>query len=250
MRRFIVLAGLVSLGAISQASDHNNLSKDRPLRFEDAYSGAFRSWEFQAGLRFDFFDRNRPVYNFRSELQYGFGKNKDISIGFEPLYSTDSGRILGNVTELSYFEGVQREIGSSPAIGYRLEAGFPVSGGRGVELKARGILTKTARHYDKLHLNLDVSHHTESNFGERQTRLGLILGYSSPIGYPKRFDDTFLAEIGFEQSRQVGGGIDGWIGVGLRKQVSPTAVFDFGIQSDFLRGSGASRLTLGYSMAF
>lgn len=250
MKRLLIGVGLGCLAASSLASDHNNLSPDRPLRFEDAYSGAFRAWEIQTGLRFDIFDRSRPVYNLKAELQYGFAKNKDFSIGFEPLYSTDTARLLGNVTELSYFEGVQREIGGDPAFGYRLEAGLPVSGGQGAELKAKAIFTKTATHYDKLHLNLELSHATRPGLAERQTRFGAILGYSSPIGYPKRFDDTFVAELGFEQSPKAGENWQGWIGVGIRKQVSPTGVFDFGIQSDFLKGSGATRMSLGYSVTF
>lgn len=236
------------------ASDHNNLDKERPLRFEDAYSIAYRSFEFQNGIRFDTFRRGKPVYNFRSELQYGFAKNKDISVGFEPSYSSENQKLTGNVLEFSYFEGVAREIGDNPALAYRLDVGVPVSGGKGLELRARGILTKTANHYDKIHVNLDVVHSTQKTAGERQTTLGAVVGYSMPLGYPRKFDQTMLAEFGVEQSRSSGGSVNGWVGIGMRKQLSATGVLDFGLQSDLFKSKGESkspvRLTVGYSVNF
>lgn len=248
------LALLVLSGTVAVASDHNNLDKERPLRFEDAYSIAYRSFEFQNGIRFDTFNRARPVSNFRSELQYGFAKNKDVSIGFEPSYSSDSGKFVGNAVEFSYFEGVAREIGNSPAFAYRVDVGLPVSGREGIDLRARAILTKTARHYDKFHINVDVVHSTKQNFGERQTTVGAVAGYSSPIGYPKRFNQTLLAEIGAEQSRLKAGNINSWIGVGIRKQLSVTGVLDLGLQTDLMRSKGESRsparFTVGYSVNF
>jgi hypothetical protein len=255
VNRLAWLIGLAFVGsALAAASDHNNVDKERPLRFDDAYSIAYRSYEFQNGLRLDTFNRARPVYNFRSELQYGFAKNKDFSIGIEPFISSDSGKLVGNVAELSYFEGVSREIGNSPAFGYRIDAGLPISGGTGTEFRVRGILTKTLNHYDKLHLNIDHYHSTSAAPGERQMRMGAILGYSNPMGYPKSFDQTFLAELGFEEGVANGSGINSWVGFGLRKQVSATGVIDLGMQVDLHRTGvemrSPARLTLGYSFNF
>lgn len=253
MRPFAITA-LALVGSGAWASDHNNLDKERPLRFEDAYSIAYRSYELQNGLRLDTFRRGKPVYNFRSELQHGFAKNKDISIGFEPSYSTDSGRVTGNVVEFSYFEGVAREIGNNPAIGYRVDVGLPVSGRPGLQFRARGILTKTAAHYDKLHLNVDLNHSTARVAGERSTTVGAVIGYSRPLGYPRRFNQTLLAEIGVEQSRTNRGRLNSWVGVGLRKQLSATAVLDFGVQGDLSKDRGdtksPARVSVGYSINF
>jgi hypothetical protein len=249
-----VALSLSFLSCLAIASDHNNLDKERPLIFEDAYSIAYRSFEFQNGFRLDTFRRERPVYRFRSELQYGFAKNRDFSVGVEPSYSTDSGNTLGNIAELSYFEGVRREIRNQPALGYRIDLGLPVSGQGGTEMRLRGILTRTANHYDKFHFNVDVYHAFEPEPGERQTTLGVILGYSTPWGYPKDFNQTLLGELGIDQSRLLGGGYHGWVGFGLRKQVSATGVVDFGLQSDLWVDSGRSssplRATVGYSFNF
>jgi hypothetical protein len=249
----VTVAGILCFGA-ALGSDHNNIDKERPLRFDDAYSIAYRSFEFQNGMRLDTFNRSRPVYNFRSELQYGFAKNKDFSIGLEPSISTDGGKLVGNVVELSYFEGISREIGNNPGFGYRIDAGLPVSGGVGTEFRVRGILTKTLSHYDKLHLNLDHYHSTSPLPGVRQMRFGAILGYSKPMGYPKAFDQTLLAELGIEQAVASGSGYNSWMGLGIRRQLSATGVIDLGVQFDISRVSSEPysplKLTLGYSFNF
>ena len=254
MKRLMLLPVLALTGA-AFATDHNNIEKDRPLRFDDAYSIAYRSLEFQNGFRFDTFNRARPVYNFRSELQYGFAKNKDISLGFEPSYDAADGKTRLSIAELSYFEGLRREIGNQPALGYRVDVGLPVDGTRrGVESRLRGVLTKSLHQYDKIHLNLDVNYSSAPNSGERSTTFGAIVGYSSPIGYPRHFNTTFLSEFAIEQSKLEAGGVNGYVGIGMRKQVSTTAVIDFGLESDVFSAKGASpspgRLTLGYSFNF
>ncbi len=254
MRHVYALACSALLTSLSFASDHNNLDKERPLRFEDAYSIAYRSLEFQNGFRLDTFRRGRPVYNVRSELQFGFAKNKDISIGFEPSYSSESGKTVGNLVEFSYFENIVREIGNAPALGYRIDAGFPVSGGSGTDFRIRGILTKSLGDFDKLHLNIDHYHSTSPIVGTRQMRTGAILGYSAPLGYPKHFRQTLLAEFGGEQGLRTGAGWNSWFGLGLRVQTSATGVFDIGIQTDLFRDkreqTSPVRFTVGYSVNF
>lgn len=223
----------------ARASDHNNLEKDRPLRFEDAYPIAYRAMELQNGLRLDFRRGKSPIYNFRSEFQVGFAKNKDLTIGFDPYFSSNNRGLVGNTAEVSYFEGVTREIRSNPAFGYRITGELPLSGGSSFELQARGILTKSLRGRDKIHLNLDLSRASRG-----PVRLGAIVGFSAPVGFPKRFDETFLVEVGMEQRQGVSGG-SAWVGAGLRRQLSATGVLDIGVQA------GDSRhLTLGYSLSF
>lgn len=245
--------GIVCI-SIAISSDHNNLEKDRPLRFDDAYSTAYRSFEFQAGFGLETFRRSKPVYNFQFEIQYGFSKNKDISIGLDPYFTSESGKLVGNAIDLSYFEGVSREIGNNPAFGYRIDAGIPISGGEGAEFRVRGILTKTLIHYDKIHLNIDYLQTTSGLTSERKSRMGAIIGYSNPIGYPTRFDRTLLAEFGMEQGINIGSGYNSWIGIGLRSRASPTTVFDFGLQADTSRASGEPssplRISFGYSINF
>ncbi|MGZ2834051.1 hypothetical protein, partial [Pseudomonas aeruginosa] len=86
--------------------------------------------------------------------------------------------------------------------------------------RLRGVLTKSLHQYDKIHLNVDVNYSSAPSSDERSTTLGAILGYSSPVGYPRHFNTTMLAEFGVEQSKLDAVGVNGWIGIGMRKQVS------------------------------
>lgn len=246
---------LVLIASVTFATDHNNIESGRPLNFDDAYSIAYRSFEFQNGIGLDIFSHQRPVYRLHSEVQYGFAKNKDLSFGFEPSYSADSKKVSANRVEIGYFEGVSREIGNSPAFGYRVDVALPGdSSSRGAQVRLRGAFTKAAHQYDKLHLNVDLNINSAPNPGERSTTIGAILGYSNPVGYPKEFNRTFLAEFGVQQSVLDAGGWNGWLGVGLRRQVSTTGVVDLGVQSDLFVGKGVNRsparLTFGYSVSF
>ena len=254
MRQLVAVAGFAFAGMV-MATDHNNIEGGRPLRFDDAYSIAYRSLEFQNGFRLDTFNRERPVYNLRSELQFGFAKNRDVSVGLEPSYDTGDGKTRANLAEIGYFEGVRREIGDAPAFGYRVDVGLPLDKTRrGVQTRLRGVLTKTVNQYDKVHLNVDLDYDSAPVGGERSTTLGAIVGYSAPLGYPRHFNTTLLAEFGVEQSKLDAGGVYGWVGVGIRKQVTTTSVFDIGLQSDVFTARGMSRspvrLSVGYSYNF
>ena len=126
---------------------------------------------------------------------------------------------------------MRREIGRGPAIAYR--TGVTVDANHRPEARFRAIFIGRWHQYDRLHLNLDVSVPQS-----RHPRLGGILGYSSPLGYPRHFETTLLAEVGVE-TRWSGS----FVGVGLRRQLSPTLILDAGIHAPF-------QFTLGLSQAF
>jgi len=244
--------GLVSLAA---ANDHNNLDSGRPLRLEDAYSIAFGERVFEFGFRMDTFRRAAHAYIGKAEFKYGFAKNQDFGIGFEPAYLSGNRSFDAGNVELSYFNGIRREIGNAPALGYRVDVELPTGrDAEGVEFHLRGIATKALRQYDKVHLNLDLRASTNREPGERNLTWGAVFGYSTPVGYPRRFDQTFLAEFGFEQSPMRGGGYTGSIGIGLRQQVSERSVFDLGLQGDVFTTQGGVRspfrAVIGYSLSF
>lgn len=254
MKRLAVL-GILTVPYLSAASDHNNVDKGRPLRFDDAYSIAYRERAFEFGLTLDTFRRRAPSYGAKAEFKYGFAKNQDIGIAFEPHYNGADRELDAGNLELSYFNGLQREIGEAPALAYRVDVGLPTGlDAKGLDLRFRGIATKALGQYDKLHLNLDLNMVTDSGPGERRHTLGAVLGYTSPLGYPKRFDQTLLAEFAVQQSRMLGEGYVGTVGLGLRRQIDPRSVFDIGIESDIFSTRGATkspfRLAIGYSIGF
>jgi hypothetical protein len=81
----------------------------------------------------------------------------------------------------------------------------------------------------------------------------VVLGYSRPLGYPRRFDRTILAEVGVRGSEEKGTDAIVSAGIGLRQQVGYQSVLDIGLQSDFAgdkRDRNDVRFIAGYSIAF
>jgi hypothetical protein len=114
-------------------------------------------------------------------------------------------------------------------------------------------VSKTARQYDRLHLNLDA--HFAPNAGWRaHVPRGRRAGLQPAAGYPTRFDRTGLAEVAIQQSQEKGAEPVVTLGLGLRQQTTPTSVFDLGLQADVSGARGAARehvrLIAGYSTAF
>jgi len=254
MKKLLLISGPL-LSSFAFASDHNNVESGRPLRFDDAYSIAYRERAFEFGLSLDTFGRRGPTYGNKTEFKYGFAKNQDISLAFEPTYSSSERRgDIGNV-EVGYFNGLRREIDDAPAIAYRVDVGLPTKrGAKGLDFRFRGIATKALGQYDKVHVNLDLSLNTDPGPGERRHTLGAVLGYSTPLGYPRRFDQTLVADLAIQESKNEGEGYVGSVGLGVRRQVSPRAVLDVGITSDIFSTKGAERspfrLAIGYSVSF
>lgn len=243
------------VASLAFASDHNNIEAGRPLRFDDAYSIAFRERAFELGFSIDTFRRRGPTYGLKSEFKFGFAKNQDIGIAWEPSYSSSERRGDSGTIEIGFFHGVRREINNSPALGYRVDVGLPTGrDARGVDLRLRGVATRALGQYDKLHLNLDLNMMTAPDGGMRRHTVGAILGYSSPIGYPRHFDQTLVAEFGIQQSWTKGEGVVGTLGVGLRRQLDPQSVFDIGLSTDVFTTRGAERspfrLSFGFSRSF
>lgn len=207
---------VLMLASLGFANDHNNLERGRPLLFDDAYSIAYGEREFEMG-----FNLASGHFGLSSSFGFGFSKNQDISVGFDATNGTST------VGEFSYFRNVSREIGDTPAFGFRVTANS-AAGQRSSEI-LRLIATKAWHQYDKVHFNVDF---------DTVRSPGFILGYSTPLGYPKKFDQSVLAEVAYQQQQTS-------VGVGLRRQISPQSVVDFGVQA-----GKQTRFTIGYTIGF
>lgn len=244
--KLLALGIVVVAGAVAVATDHNNIDGGRPLRFDDAYSIAFRERSLEFGLSLDTFRKSSPSYGLKAEFKVGFAKNQDLGVAIEPSYSTANREYdFGNI-ELSYFNGLRREIDNSPAVGVRVDLNVPTGReAHGLDLRLRGILTKAYKQYDRLHFNADVLVASDPRSGERAVAFGAILGYSTPLGYPTRFNQTLVAEIAMQQGRLKSEGWAGSVGLGLRRQVGVRSVVDVGVTvGDFVN------FTAGYSVGF
>jgi hypothetical protein len=256
-----ILLGIGSILALTSpaiANDHNNLDSDRPLSFEDAESIGFgeQSLEFGSSV---VFPENRSVGGeFSFEYLNGVILNGHMIIGIEPsvggrVDSEDTDFDIGNLS-VGFFYNFNREYDSVPAFAVRADAALPTGNdASGVDFRLRGIASKSVGQYDRLHLNLDLEVKTDPDSEDRSVIPGLILGYSTPLGYPRSFDRTFLAELGVLAGENVNGGVVIRTGVGLRQQIGLQNILDIGIEGDIATGSEGNsqlKLTIGYSFGF
>ncbi|HLP87802.1 MAG TPA: hypothetical protein VK184_04235 [Nostocaceae cyanobacterium] len=252
------MAVTIFTAATAQAVDHNNIDANRPLSFDDAESIGYREQAIELGGVISL-PRDRSLgAEFEVEYLYGFAPNTHLNIGIEPSFggradSNDTRFDPGKVS-VGVFHNFNREYDNTPAFAVRADAYFPTDRhSKGVDFRIRGIASKTIGQYDRLHLNLDLNLNTSPDGHERSVIPGMILGYSRPIGYPRRFDRTLVAEVGVRASEERKEGAIVSAGIGLRQQVGHQSVLDLGLKGDIAGGDGERsqlRLVAGYSVAF
>ncbi len=256
MRRTLALALLaIPVAALAQ-TDHDNIDSGRPLRFEDAEPVAFRTLAFEYGLALNAPRRRSLGLEGTFEFIYGSNLNGQLEIGFSPVLGGRAGSrsTFGAIGEydVAYLYSFRQEIKGTPALALKAEASFPGLSGEEPVYRLRGIATKTVGPYGRLHLNLDADF--EPTGDGRKARLGAILGFTNPIGYPREFNTTGLAEIALVPGVRSGEGYGVSLGLGVRRQISPRAVIDIGLQSDVAPGRNTSstplRFIAGYSTSF
>lgn len=257
-RTLLPLFAVFFLSQPARAVDHNNLDAGRPLSFDDAESIAFREQAVEGGM---FLRRpNGRSEGFGLDLSYLYGIALNTHLSVE-LSASRGGRAGSGETragldtlDVGVFHSFNREHGETPAFAVRVDVSLPVSREAvGVAGRARGILSKTVGAYDRLHVNADVEVEPNRREGERAVRSALTLGWSRPLGYPRSFHTTGLAELRVASARASGQSPVLSAGVGLRRQVSVRSVLDVGISSELTGGSGERdllRVTVGMSAGF
>lgn len=261
MKRFIPLAAVAAtlLAGPAYAVDHNNLDAGRPLGFDDADALAFNEQALEVGLGLGW-PRNRPLgLELDAEYLYGFARNSHLSIGFDPSIGGRAGESgtgfdVGDVS-LGLFHNFNRQYNGTPAFSVRGDVFFPAGReAQGVGFRLRGIASKQAGQYGRLHLNVDLNANPGAGKGQRELYPGLALGYSHPLGYPTRFDTTGVAMLSVQGGSKSGTGPVIGLGVGVRRQVNVRSVLDVGLQTDLAGVNGAPRdrlrFVVGYSTGF
>jgi Putative MetA-pathway of phenol degradation len=252
------LAALLTPPA-AHAVDHNNVDEGRPLSFDDADTVAFRERATEGGLLLRV-PQGAPLgLQADLELLYGFALNSQVSLSVSPSVGGRAGSSrtsfdVGDVA-VGALHSFRREIGNTPAVAVRGDLFLPTGrDSHGLGFRLRGILSKTATQYDRFHLNLDLSVKPSARANEREFSPALILGYTRPVGYPRQFTRTALAEVGVQAGSRKGTGPLILAGVGLRQQVTVRSVFDLGLESDIVGFDGAPRdplrLIAGYSVGY
>jgi hypothetical protein len=242
----------------ANAVDHNNVDANRPLSFDDAESIGYREQAIDLGAAFTIPQGSDVGGELELEYLYGFAPNTHLNIGIDPSVggradSEETDFDIGDVS-VGILHNFNREYNNTPAFAIRADVDFPTGkDSQGVDFRVRGIASKTLGQYNRFHLNLDLNVKSEPESEEQSFLPGLILGYSRPLGYPTKFDRTFLGEIGIRRSEVEEDGAVVSVGIGLRQQVGYQSVFDLGLQGDIAGNDGEKsqlRLVAGYSLAF
>ena len=272
-----VLALAAGLASPAQAVDHNNVDAHRPLDFDDAESIAFREQSLEFGLDLLWPRRSSLGLEAHAEYLYGFALNSHLTLGFEAsiggratggdpgdesvgLFHVggsaggDDTRFASGVS-LGLFHNFNREYGGTPALSLRGDVFLPT--GRdsdSVEFRVRGIASKHVSQHGRLHVNADLNVAPGAGRGERELNPALILGYTQPLGYPRKFNRTGLAQLGIQAGPESGKGPVITAGLGIRQQIGVRSVLDVGVLSDVAGFNGAPRdrlrLVAGYSYGF
>jgi len=257
--RSLSVLSLVALAAVSAAqTDHDNIDAGRPLRFDDAEPVSYRTMALEYGLGLNFPRRRALGLDGTFEFIYGLNLNGQLEFGIEPVIGGRAGSrdTFGAIEryELAYLYSFRQEIKNTPALAVKVEAAFPGVAGENPTYRLRGIASKTVGRYDRIHVNLDADFEPAARGSDRRIRLGGVLGYTHPLGYPREFNTTGLAELAIVPGTQRGQGYGLSLGLGVRRQISPRSVIDIGIQSDIAPGRGTAstplRLVAGYSTSF
>src|SRR5215475_1100550 len=230
------------------AIDHNNLDEGRPLRLEDAYPIAYGELSAETGAQF-LLNRHKPDrFAFPIEVLYGAYWNLHVSIG--SLLSTqprsiDESEKSGDLRTFALYNFNQETL-HVPALAVKLGLDFPTGvRSQGVNTKLTGIMTRSFGPA-RAHVNVGYEFVGSADNGERDGRYTVVLGAQYPLGYPRHFDTTLLADIFTQQAVHSGETNPSGLEVGLRRQIAPLVVFDAGVGTEF---TGPAERTPFYATA-
>jgi hypothetical protein len=245
---------LTTVVETARAVDHNNVDAGRPLSFDDAESVAQREQSIETGVSVNLPRTGSSRLLGELEYLYGFARNSHFSVGVEPSLggrSDDERRFERGDVELGVLHNFNREYRNVPALSLRGDAYLPTgSDSRGVDFRLRGIASKSVAQYVRMHVNLDLSLNNRAARDQKHVVPGVVLGFTRPLGMPRRFDRTGLAEIALRGSDEKHERPVLSVGLGLRQQIGLRSVFDVGVQSDVTGRGDRLRLIAGYSAGF
>jgi len=262
MKRFawvLAPALILTVPRFATAVDHNNIDAGRPLSFDDAETIAFREFSMEMGPSLVFPYRQHTGLALDAEFLYGFALNTHAGVGVEAVAGGRAGSaetdFAVEALDVNVLRNFNREYGNVPAFSLRADAVFTPDGSRkGAEVRLRAIASRALVQYDRLHLNLDAVVATSPEEGERGFRPGAVLGYTRPLGYPRRFDRTGLAEVAVHASETESAGAVTSLGVGVRQQITVRSVVDVGIRADIAASRREAHddvtVVAGYSIGF
>jgi hypothetical protein len=230
-----ILALLCLTTTPAWAIDHNNLDEGRPLRFEDAYPIAYGELSAETGAQLLLNRHKTDRFAFPIEVLYGAYWNLHVGIG--STVSTQPRKIdesekSGDLRTSALYNFNQETL-RLPALAVKLGLDFPTGvRSQGVDTKLTGIMTRSVGPA-RTHINVGYEFVGSAGDGERDGRYTVVLGAQYPLGYPRHFDTTLLADIFTQQAVRSGETNPSGIEVGIRRQIAPLVIIDAGVGTEF-----------------
>jgi hypothetical protein len=147
---------------------------------------------------------------------------------------------------------VNQETLRLPALAVKLSLDFPTGiHSREVDTELTGIVTRSFGRA-RAHLNVGYEFVGSAGYGERDGRYSLVLGGQYPLGYPRHFNTTLLADVFTQQALRSGETNPSGLEVGIRRQLAPLVVIDAGVGTEFTGAAGRTPFfaTAGISVGF
>ena len=101
-----------------------------------------------------------------------------------------------------------------------------------MDTKLTGIMTRSFGPA-RAHVNVGYEFVGSAGDGERDERYTVVLGAQYPLGYPRHFDTTLLADIFTQQAVRSRETNPSGIEVGIRRQIAPLVIIDAGVGTEF-----------------
>jgi len=246
MRYGVALLGAVILAAPAAAQiDYRNLDDDRPTRVEDAYPIERFAFELVGGYRLEQRTGGGARHVLVPELVYGLFPN--LEMGVKAPVLTDGG--LAGIRLLALYN-LTTERPALPGLGLRLDASLPVGGeaGAGGALAVEAVATRSfgrQRAHGIAAVALRQQNEPAGSDAIPRWKAGVAVDRTAI-----RSSTLWILELVAEQEEK-GASARFTVGLGLRKQIAPTVVFDSGLSYGVAQGSASiAGITLGFSHSF
>ncbi|MGE0551983.1 MAG: hypothetical protein AB7R55_01010 [Gemmatimonadales bacterium] len=230
-------------GAASAQIDYRNLDHARPLLVADA--ALVERYAFELSLPFAYRRADRADFVVASpEIQYGIGRN--LAVGAELELEAGGGDTgLQGAKLFASFNPLRETLGA-PAISVQAELGRLRGGGDGgVTVGAiEGLATRSFGR-SRLHANLLLQAGTGvgDDLGLPRWRLGVALDRTL-------IRSSTLVGVELLAADAPAGSVAWLVGLGLRRQVSPTLVAHLGLHQALEAGADGTTVRFGLSHVF
>jgi hypothetical protein len=218
------------------AIDHNNLDEGRPLRIEDAYPIAYHELSVETGTGFQDNRHHPDRFSFPIEILYGAYWNLHVGLGSTlstKPHAIDEEEKSGDLRAFALYNFNQETL-RLPALATKLILAFPTGvRSRGIDTTLTGIVTRSFGRF-RAHLNAGYTFVGNTDEKQRHGSYEVVLGAQYPLGYPRYFNTTVLADVFTEQSTGKEETNPSGIEVGFRQQIAPLVVIDAGVGTEFV----------------